>query len=410
MMKTRRGRGLLDRVGRFRRFWSVVGTVGVILAAIAMVVVVLVLLLDAIVAAQTPPSMAPAPQTALGLPGINPIIPLGYGILALIVGVVLHELAHGVIARSQNIGVKSLGILWLVIPVGAFVEQDDEEMNKAPRRQRRRVAAAGVLANFVLTVVFFLILAGLVSSSVAPNAVGVGVAAVVPGSPAANASIAPGDIITSVNGTATPTNLALINAFQTTHAGEPVVVTYYSSARGGLVTSTVKLGSRGAFLSNTGNSSNEGFLGIQSTGLTPAQLHQILVSPLSSPAGPVVGGIYWVVLPLPQVGLEPVAGTTLNFYHLTGPLAGMDPGTFWIIANIFYWLAWINLLLGSTNALPLIPLDGGLLFRDFVGGLVARLRPAWDSKRLDAFSGSAAAASSVLVVFLLVWLFVGPRL
>ena len=98
---------------------------------------------------------APAPQTALGIPGINPIIPLGYGLLALIVGIVLHELLHGVVARSQNIGVKSLGILWLVVPVGAFVEQDDEQMMKAPRRHRDRVAAAGVLANFALTTLFF---------------------------------------------------------------------------------------------------------------------------------------------------------------------------------------------------------------------------------------------------------------
>ncbi|MCI4318378.1 MAG: hypothetical protein L3J96_07550, partial [Thermoplasmata archaeon] len=31
MLKTKRGRGFLDRVGRFRRLWSVVGDVGIIL-------------------------------------------------------------------------------------------------------------------------------------------------------------------------------------------------------------------------------------------------------------------------------------------------------------------------------------------------------------------------------------------
>src|SRR5215469_896276 len=148
MVKTQRGRALLDRVGRFRRFWSPIGDLGIALAGIAMATIVLLLAGEAVLVSRVPASEAPSPQTALGLPGINPIIPLGYGLVALIVGVVLHELFHGVMARSQKIGVKSLGILWLVIPIGAFVEQDEAEMVAAPRRARSRVIAAGVLANF----------------------------------------------------------------------------------------------------------------------------------------------------------------------------------------------------------------------------------------------------------------------
>jgi len=139
-----------------------VGDLGVALAAVAMATIVLLLVLGAIVSTRLSPAQAPSPSEALGLPGINPIIPLGYGILALVVGIVLHELMHGILARSQKIGVKSLGILWFVVPIGAFVEQDDAEMLAAPRRQRDRVAAAGVLANFALAVVFFALLAGVV--------------------------------------------------------------------------------------------------------------------------------------------------------------------------------------------------------------------------------------------------------
>jgi len=117
MIKTQRGKGFLDRVGRFTRFWSWVGDAGVVLAAAAMVTIVAVLALDASVALREPASAAPTAQEALGIPGINPFIPIGYGLVALIIGVVLHEMMHGVIARSQKIGVKSIGILWLVIPV-----------------------------------------------------------------------------------------------------------------------------------------------------------------------------------------------------------------------------------------------------------------------------------------------------
>jgi membrane-associated protease RseP (regulator of RpoE activity) len=407
MIKTRRGRGLLDRLGRFRRFWSVAGDVGILLAALAMVTIVFVLILDAIVALSIPASAAPSPQEALGIPGINPIIPIGYGLVALVVGVVLHELLHGVIARSQQIGVKSLGILWFVVPIGAFVEQDDEEMSRAPRRRRDRVAAAGVLANFALTVLFFVALSALLTTSVQSNATGVGVAGVLANTPAANASLAAGDIITQVNGTPTPNNLALYDALALTHPNQTVAITYYSASAGHLVNTTITLTSLAVYTNQSADASR-GFLGVSLLYLTPAQLKDDMASPLTASQGPLAGATYWIVLPL--AGLQPVGGPVQSFYHLSGPLAGMDPGTFWIVANLLYWLAWMNLLLGLSNALPLFPLDGGLLFRDFSSTLAARLRKGWDEARVERFGNRAATAASLLVLFLLLWQFVAPRL
>ncbi|MGI0156091.1 MAG: site-2 protease family protein, partial [Thermoplasmata archaeon] len=228
MIKTKRGRTAIERWARFRRFWTVAADIGIALAAIAMAAIVVLLVLDAILSLRLNPSSAPPVSEALGLPGINPIIPLGYGILALVVGVVLHELAHGVVARSQGIGVKTLGILWCVIPVGAFVEQDDADMQGAPRRKRDRVAAAGVLANFGLTVLFFVALSLLVAASVQPNANGVGVALVESGTPAANATLAPGDIIVSINGTPTTNNTLFADSLADTHPGQVVTVVFYS--------------------------------------------------------------------------------------------------------------------------------------------------------------------------------------
>ncbi|MCI4318377.1 MAG: site-2 protease family protein, partial [Thermoplasmata archaeon] len=340
--------------------------VGIILAGMAMVAVVLVLAIDAIVALRIPSSAAPSPQEALGIPGINPIIPIGYGLVALIVGVVLHELFHGVIARSQNIGVKIIGVLWLVIPVGAFVEQDDAEMAKAPRRSRDRVAAAGVLANFALTVVFFLLLALLLTTSVQPNATGVGISYVVPGTPAANISLSAGDIVTSINGTATPTNIALLDQLSGSHAGQSIPITFYSHTQGAVVSTTVTLAPLSAY-THLATDSHQGFLGVRPSFLTPAQMHANLVNPLASSSGPFIGATDWIVLPI--AGLEPVQGSTTSFFHLTGPLAGSDPGTFWIIANLLYWLA-----------------------------------------HLERFGGRAAAVSSLAILFLLIWQFVAPYL
>jgi membrane-associated protease RseP (regulator of RpoE activity) len=366
-----------------------------------------VLVLDAIVVSRVPASAAPSPQTALGIPGINPIIPLGYGLLALAVGIVLHELFHGVIARSQDVGVKSVGILWCVIPVGAFVEQDEEQVTKASRRRRDRIAAAGVLANFALAALFLLLLGAMLGTSVTPNANGVGIAYVVNGTPAHNASLAAGDIITSINATPTPTNSALLDFLAHSHAGQTVPLTYYSSSSHRFVATNVTLAPLSSFTNNPGDG-QRGFLGVSPTFLPPAQLTQVIANPFGASSGPLVGSTEWVILPL--AGIEPVAGTTQSFYHLTGPFAGVDPGNFWIVANTFYWLAWMNLLLGLSNALPLVPFDGGLLFRDFVGEIAHRLRRGWDAPRLDRFTGRAVALASVAVVGLLAWQFIGPRL
>jgi membrane-associated protease RseP (regulator of RpoE activity) len=401
MIKTKRGRSALDRWARFRRFWTVVSDLGVALAAIAMAGIVVLLLVDAVLALRLNAASAPPVTEALGLPGINPIIPVGYGILALVVGVVLHELSHGVVARSQGIGVKTLGVLWCVVPVGAFVEQDDAEMLAAPRRKRDRVAAAGVLANFALALAFFVALSLLVNGSVTPNANGVGVALVVANTPAANASIAPGDIITSINGTATPTTSSFESALASTVPGESVPVVFYSSSLGRTESVTVTL-------APSPTVAGRGFLGVGVTFLTPADLKTTLVAPWASSAGAGYGVIDWLVLPLAT--LEPVQGTTAGYFHISGPLSGVNPNAFWIGANVLYWLAWMNLLLGLSNALPLVPLDGGLLFRDFASSIAARFRAGWSSARLEEFGTRAVTASSILILVLLAWQFIVPRL
>jgi membrane-associated protease RseP (regulator of RpoE activity) len=401
MMKTRKGRGWLERMGRFRRFWSVVADLGLLLAGIAMVLIVSLLVWEGFLVTQIPASAAPSPQEALGLPGINPIIPLGYGLVAIVVGIVLHELAHGIVARSQGVGVRSLGILWFIVPVGAFVEQDEKEMNEAPRRVRGRIAAAGILANFGLAVLFFSAGALLVAGSVHPNAEGVGVGTILSGGPAANASLSAGDIITALNGTPTPSNLALYNALANTTPGETIQVVYYSPSAGTTETASIKLAA-------SPYEKGRGFLGVGILPLTPRQMVSTFTSPLTDSSGPLVGSITWIILPL--AGLEPVAGTTTTFFHLTGAGAALGTSNFWIAVNVLYWLSWMNLLLGLSNALPLVPLDGGLLFRDFATSLLTRLRKGWDAATLEGAVSRLSVGASLLIVFLLAWQFLAPHL
>ena len=85
-------------------------------------------------------------------------------------------------------------------------------------------------------------------------------------------------------------------------------------------------------------------------------------------------------------------------------------GNVLILVNILYWLTWMSLLLGLSNALPLIPLDGNLLFRDWVSAVASRVRKGWSSAQLDRFANQMTVAASLVIVFLILWQFVGPRL
>jgi membrane-associated protease RseP (regulator of RpoE activity) len=401
MTKTKRGLGLLDRVGRFKRFWSVMGDIGLVLAGAAMVVIVVTLAIEAVLALGIGASRAPTPSEALGLPGINPFIPLTYGLVALVIGIVVHELFHGIVARSQNIGVKSVGVLWLVIPVGAFVEQDDVQMQAASRRARDRVGAAGVLANFLIATVTFLLLGLLLTSSVQPVAPGVGILEVVGGTPAAGVGLHAGDVITQLNGTATTTNAAFLKILDASRPNQSMALTWWSVAQGRYLSGTVTL-------TASPYVAGRGFLGVEPSYLTPAALVTTMATPWASSSGAFTGFLTWIILP--PASASPVTGVSVGFYRATGPLAALGVENVWVLANLLYWLTWLNLLLGLSNALPLIPLDGNLLFRDWVSGLAARYRKSWTAKQLENFSGQMTVAASLIIVFLLLWQFVAPRL
>lgn len=89
------------------------------------------------------------PGVSLILPGIN--IPFVEGILALAVLLFVHELSHALLARVANIKLNSAGVLLFgFIPLGAFVDPDDEELNNSKKEEQGRVIVAGSTSNFIL--------------------------------------------------------------------------------------------------------------------------------------------------------------------------------------------------------------------------------------------------------------------
>lgn len=417
MIKTAHGKGFLERVAnKSPKFWNALGDAGIVLSLASMVAMVVLLLWEAVEVLNIPSSAAPSPSEALALPGINPFIPIGYGLIAIIVGVVLHELSHGVMARANNVKVKSLGVLWLIIPIGAFVEQDEDEMNKAPARKRDRIAAAGVMANFTLALIFLLMLSLVLSTSVQAKADGVGIDAVLPGTPAANLTLAPGDIITSLNGTPTPNVVDLKDALSHTHPGQSVVVGWYSQSLGRETSATAVLAPESAFEQGVTNGSKTAFLGVEEYVLPPQAVTSLLENPFGSAAsqsglsGTGATSTPFLFLALPFIGMEPVQGTPSSFFTVSGPLGALSIPGFWIFVNILYWLCWMNLLLGLSNALPAVPLDGGFIFRDAAMAMVKRFRSSWTEARREAAVTKLAIVATFFIFMLILWQFVAPRL
>src|SRR6266571_3774117 len=79
MWKTGKGRALLDRLARRPRFWRLFGNLSIVIVGTAMVLMTALLVYLAVLVVNIPRDRAPTPQMLLGLPGLNPLIPLWYG-------------------------------------------------------------------------------------------------------------------------------------------------------------------------------------------------------------------------------------------------------------------------------------------------------------------------------------------
>ncbi|WP_049898926.1 site-2 protease family protein [Halococcus agarilyticus] len=201
---TQRGKRFLDWLAGPKRLWRAWANVGVGIALVVMVGSFAAVLLSAVRIFNQPEStVITQPQDALVIPGVNQFLPLSVApeiVLGLLVGLVVHEGGHGLLCRVEDIDIDSMGLALLaVIPMGAFVEPDEESQARADRGGRTRMFAAGVTNNFAITVIAFALLFGPVVGSIAV-APGVPVGGALNGTPAADADIDRGDVITQVDG------------------------------------------------------------------------------------------------------------------------------------------------------------------------------------------------------------------
>ena len=93
-----------------------------------------------------------------GLESFFPPLYFAYFIIALAVVAISHEFAHGVYFRFHKLRIVSTGFAFLGPILGAFVEQDEKEFEKAKKFPQLVILAAGTFANVLMTLIFGIIL------------------------------------------------------------------------------------------------------------------------------------------------------------------------------------------------------------------------------------------------------------
>jgi len=406
MWRTDWGKDFIEKISKNKPFWRRVGDVWVVTVFFIMIFMFLLLLWQATLAWQIPKSSSVSPKMMIGLPGLNPVIPLWYGILALVIAMVVHEFSHGILSRVANVKVKALGLLMFFFPVGAFVEPDEEQMKGMKKWERMRLYAAGPGSNMVIAIVFSFLFSSVMVASLEPSSDGVLSASVVLDYGGEEAGLEPWMLITEVNDQIISNSEDFSNVMNETYAGQVVNVSVLN--KGSPETYQVTLSDKGSYyLKYYPNSyetwmSGKGFMGVAV--VNPEVVADSLANPGSS------GGSMLQYITLPFQKLQPFPEHFTALFSPAGIVGAVPDSAFWILANSFYWIFWLNLMVGLTNALPAVPLDGGFIFADGVTGMLDKVRSSMTAQRKEEIVDRLVSILAITVIFLIVWQIVGPRL
>ncbi len=326
------------------------------------------------------------PLVHILIPGLNPYVPILYGWIALVVAMIVHEGAHGILARSFKLKVKSSGLIFLaILPIGAFVDIDEEEIKKTPARKTGRVMAAGPMSNFFVAIISLIGLMLLVGS-LTPSSNGVGVMGIYDESPAYNAGLLPTDTIIELNGIKVNSGNDIQNILSNFNPGDTISILFIHEG---------KEVEQNIVLTTFDDNSSRPFIGF--TGIDASMISDLLENyrrpQLTSP-------LIYLYIPTFTTAQErvPFSVTMQHFY--TSPLGDYT----FFIANLLFWLWFVNFNLSIFNALPLYPLDGGQALRSALQSYGSSR--GWNENTAKRIT----TISSLLIVFLLVAVIIGPYL
>lgn len=221
LIQTRKGIPQIKKLSNSTTKWNSWGNMGVYFALFVMGGVFLFTLysLFILLTTSTEPSIT-NPKNYLVIPGVNDFIPLTVVLevlIALLFAMVVHELGHAIYCIYEDIGIESTGIvLFGIIPIGAFVEPNEEGQESASRRSRLRMFSAGVFNNLWTTLISLGLLVLIASTLITP----IGGAYI---SNSETPQLERGDVIQSVNGVEVNSNSEFVTTMRESE-GESVTL------------------------------------------------------------------------------------------------------------------------------------------------------------------------------------------
>lgn len=325
------------------------------------------------------------PQANLLIPGLNPLLPWTYGWIALVITIVIHEAGHGIVARVYNAKVESTGlVLFLIFPIGAFVNIQREELEKTPLKHKSSILTAGPLNNMILAVASLITLYFVVSTlnplpgfDESPSVM---VGEVRPGSLAEQLGISQRSTIQSIDGQKI-TELSHVGKILQSSKGDSIEVIWKDS-RGNI---------------NTKSGINEnGLLGVTIIGMgSPSEALDNYKRAFLDPRG------YLLLLTPPTLEgpfPAPYSESLASKYE-----SGVFGSSFPAISNMLFWLWFINFNVGIFNALPIGPFDGGQLYGSLIENKLK-------SKGRRINPSTVNSAITFIFIVIVIMLIAGPYL
>jgi membrane-associated protease RseP (regulator of RpoE activity) len=295
------------------------------------------------------------PRANFLIPILNPFFPVTYGLIALIITLVIHEAGHGIVARVYNIKVESTGILlFLGLPVGAFVNIEQEELKKASVKQKSAILTAGALNNMVIAAISLIALYFVVST-LTPLAIsskpqfGVEVAGVNGGSLAEKLGLSKGSVIQTIAGQKVH-SIEDLSTLLRSNLGHIIKITWQSQM-GEKITRTISLP---PFVE-----ANRGILGIYITEVAPNP--SLVLQRYKSAFGS--NPLFLLIPPTLGPGTYAVPFSDFMASKYESNILG---SSFPLIANMLFWIWFINFNVGIFNALPITFLDGGSWYSSLI--------------------------------------------
>jgi membrane-associated protease RseP (regulator of RpoE activity) len=298
------------------------------------------------------------PRSIFLIPGVNPFLPWHYALISLIITIIVHEAGHGIVARVYNVKLESTGIvLFFVVPIGAFVNIERNELEKTPLKYTSAILTAGALTNMILAGISLFGLY-LVISTLSPLPIsgaqefGVSINGVNQGSLAEKIGLAEGSVIQTISGQ----NIRSIEDLRKileSNLGKTIEVTWYDMDNNKNRDYKRDYVSLPISIDN-----NKGILGVTLNNSTPDP--KVVLDRYKSffSTNPLN------LLPPPTLvqGIVPYSDLMANKYD-----SNIFGSSYPVVANMLFWIWFINFNVAIFNALPIGPLDGG----QWYGSLIA---------------------------------------